>query len=119
MVSSGNLWSYPHGALLNYDIDGTVSKDSGLKDDTKIWTGTSLDGTKFAGWGMGADDVADGDPMNPNSGWVLDYFDHHSIAHSIYGISDILIAVPEPSTVMLATLGGLAALACSFQRKRS
>ena len=41
---------------------------------------------------------------------------------ALYGISEVLTvpaSVPEPSTVMLVGLGGLAALGYSFKRKRS
>ena len=40
----------------------------------------------------------------------------------LYGISEVLTvpaSVPEPSTVMLVGLGGLAALGYSFKRKRA
>ncbi len=40
----------------------------------------------------------------------------------LYGISEVLTVpstVPEPSTAMLAGLGGLAALVYSFKRKRN
>ena len=104
-VSDGNLWS---GSLL-HSIDQTITGSEIL---STVWTDTESDGTyssyieneyhtvglssqRFT-WSVGAQSSI--------------YGTHHHL----YGISEILSspsAVPEPSAVMLADLGGLAAWA--------
>ena len=112
-VSDGNLWS---GSLL-HSIDQTITGSEIL---STVWTDTESDGTyssyieneyhtvglssqRFT-WSVGAQSSI--------------YGTHHHL----YGISEILSspsAVPEPSAVMLADLGGLAAWAYSYMRKRN
>ena len=112
-VSDGNLWS---GSLL-HSINQTITGGEIL---STAWTDTESDGTyssyieneyhtvglssqRFT-WSVGAQSSIYGT-------------DHH-----LYGISEILSSssvVPEPSTVMLAGLGGLAAWAYSYMRKRN
>ena len=114
-VSGGNLWS---GALLN-PINVTIG---GTLYNTNVWTGTnSSDGNGATGGTMGSDWVATGDTKDTT--WWANYGLFESTdMNSVYGISEVLTvpsAVPEPSTAMLAGLGGLAALVYSFKRKRN
>ena len=54
--------------------------------------------------------------------WANSNTNINTASMRLYGISEVLTvpaAVPEPSTVMLVGLGGLAALGYSFKRKRS
>jgi PEP-CTERM motif len=122
-VSTGNLWS---GSLLTA-IYRTIH---GLAIDVSVWTGTNGSNGKgdegisrynYMGDGVtqtarrGGSPEVDGDWAFAGSG------DFTQMAH-LYGISDVLdvpATVPEPSTVMLVGLGGLAALAYSFKRKRN
>jgi PEP-CTERM motif len=118
-VSNGNLWSTPLLASVNKKIDGTPGTAG------TVWTGT-----KSAGDTNGITGLGQSTPIYGNnehfltSTWLEANFNSQSNLSSLYGISDILTApssstVPEPSTAMLAGLGGLAALVYSFKRKRN
>ena len=114
-VSGGNLWS---GALLNQitvQIDGSLSS-------TGVWTGTSVDGTGYSTREMGTISTRYGLSSSSNSTWISQNRSSSATSRALYGISEVLTvpsAVPEPSTAMLAGLGGLAALVYSFKRKRN
>ncbi len=54
--------------------------------------------------------------------WATANLNINTARMRLYGISEVLTvpaSVPEPSTAMLAGLGGLAALVYSFKRKRN
>lgn len=117
LVSTGNLWSGSLLSAVNLGITGAEIEGQ------YVWTGTLANGTISAGKALGASEVRTGRLDRSNSEWI----DHGEASQDndhfkVYGISDVLTvpsAVPEPSTVMLAGLGGLAALAYSFKRKRN
>ena len=130
-ISAGYLWS---GSLL-HAIDRSAS--GALVQDARVWTGTTEDGygsithasdTFYFHLGDTApnDTVAfrneafAGRNNAVNREWIAASMNFMSEDAALYGISEILtVSVPEPSTVMLAGLGGLAALAYSFKRKRN
>ncbi|MEI8020122.1 MAG: PEP-CTERM sorting domain-containing protein [Schlesneria sp.] len=113
---SSGLWS---GSLLSAPdefLDGTsVGVDA-------IWTGSNSDGSANT-HPLGNRNPTYGFSGNTNGGWTNAGVGFSGGAHRLYGISSDLVvpgatAVPEPSTALLAGLGGLAALAYSFARKR-
>ncbi len=116
--STSGLWS---GALLhaiNELITGSTSGGS-------TYTGTTASGVASTYY-LGASAVEIGSTTSQNSSWVALSRDTRPTvdARLVFGISQELTAaqttssVPEPSTAMLAGLGGLVALAYSFKRKR-
>ena len=117
-VSTGNLWS---GSLLNpiyRTIDGFL-KSSDVWTGTNSVTGTSVEAPTRDYYVGAASDVLVGFSTVPDGRWAS--FTSRDLV-ALYGISNVLAvpaSVPEPTTVMLASLGGLAALAYSFKRKQN
>ena len=116
-VSNGNLWSTPLLAKVNRDSNGNI------QNTRTVWTGTTGAGVSLgSGYAVGEATPAIGNnAVQNNSGWLEANSASNTTTRYLYGISDILTvpAVPEPSTAMLAGLGGLAALVYSFKRKRN
>ena len=112
-VSTGNLWS---GSLLN-QINLSIN---GSTQNVSVWTGSDEQGALSY-------NIPNGEYHRGYSGstaftWISWNDKEQSNSYNLYGLSDVLsvpAAVPEPSTVMLLGLGGLAALGYSFKRKRS
>ena len=126
-VSMGTLWDA--GEPLE-EIDKTIDGRSTRFEF--VWTGTSFqDGAAYTTgfgervWHVGPIDSARRTVVanSPERDQHFNaYFFDHSTLLPLYGISSVLTVpatVPEPSTVMLAGLGGLAAWAYSFKRKRN
>jgi len=101
---------------INISIDGTLS----LRD--YAWTGTLDTGTEATSHSMGNNNVFRGRADLTSTDWVHAQAVNKGNVFAVYGISEVLTVpstVPEPSTAMLAGLGGLAALVYSFKRKRN
>jgi hypothetical protein len=119
LVSTGNLWS---GALLNPINKGVQWP---YQYHGSVWSGTLSDGTSSIGSEMGTaypNYALTGTSSSASSSWIAFGPPITTEVPHLYGISSILTvpsAVPEPSTAMLAGLGGLAALVYSFKRKRN
>ena len=119
--TAAGLWS---GALQIFTIDENLtSQVKGF-----VWTGTMADGTQVPGYGLGSTSgSAYGTNFNGYSAshWVYYSVGDPSTTKHLYGISSDLVvpggasSVPEPSTAMLAGLGGLVALVYSLKRKRN
>ena len=108
--SKTGLWS---GTLLNAP-DGRLD---GTEYGTLVWTGTKSDGTSANNFGLnyptiGYNGATDGAWIDAGTDFLTDTW-------LVYGISQDLIAVPEPSTALLAGLGGVIGLAASFIRTRN
>jgi hypothetical protein len=115
-VSTGNLWSGDVLSPINIIISGTTLSNR------EVWTGSNDDGTIAYGVGPSPGYATKADADSVEEDWIAGNYNDISSTFHIYGISDVLTVpatVPEPSTAMLAGLGGLAALVYSFKRKRN
>lgn len=90
--------------------------------DTSVWTGTLPNGSDAGSFTLGSGSGFGSTPglsNKSNSEWVETGATPSSFSNNMYGISQVLTAVPEPSTCGLA-LAGLALSGVSmWQRKRA
>ena len=99
-----------------FDIDGRQQVSR------QVWTGTWTDGARHHNpiYAMGGSNAMwQRAHQGINNEFIISTSSVPGAERSLYGISEVLQVVPEPSTAVLAGLGGLAALLYSFKRKRS
>ncbi len=113
---SSGLWS---GSLLSAPDEYLDGTSVGGVD---VWTGSNSDGSAST-HPLGSRFPAYGYSAQTDVYWTAIAATSKLGSYYLYGISSDLVvpgatAVPEPSTAVLAGLGGLAALAYSFARKR-
>ena len=88
--------------------------------DTGVWTGTLDDGTAAGSFTLGSDSEFGSIPgfsNKTNAEWVSTGAVPSSFTNNMYGISQVLTAVPEPSTYCMA-LVGIACGGFSMWRRR-
>lgn len=88
--------------------------------DTSVWTGTLPNGTAAGSFTLGSDSgfgSIPGLPNKTNAEWVETGATPSSFANNMYGISQVLTAVPEPSTCVVA-LAGVACGGYLVRRRR-
>ncbi len=115
------LWSGSLQHAVNEDISGQT------QNSASVWSGTSSQGIANvqSRHYAGQSSVTYGSSSSTNGGWIASGATTNTSAFHLYGISEVLTvpqataAVPEPSTAVLAGLGGLVALAYSLKRKRN
>ena len=102
-VDYADLWNGSIGNAIRYD-------EFGASVTTPVWTGTATNGFGIASRQVSNSLVQVGDPMATNNTWigfnggtVLD----SSEVHSIYAVSNTIIAVPEPSSALLLAGSGM------------
>ena len=121
LVSAGNLWSQTLLSSIDTDLNGAQYNTAMMP--TQVWTGTNANGQSLGGISsMGGTGTVYGSTVESDLRWTMSSSADPQTTRRLYGISDVLTVVspvPEPSTAMLAGLGGLAALAYSFNRKRN
>jgi hypothetical protein len=117
-TTSRGLWS---GSLLN-PIDEDLFGMGVNTGSTGLWTGTNTNGTAsanplgdFFGVTIGNSLDADGTWIS-NGTWPID---NSSGVFHVYGISQVLTAVPEPSSLALAGTAAIGVSAFVWCRKRT
>ena len=88
--------------------------------DTAVWTGTLPDGSDAGSFTLGSGSEFGSLPglsNKSNSDWVATGATPSNFSNNMYGISQVLTVVPEPSTCAMA-LAGLAFAGCSMFRRR-
>ena len=88
--------------------------------NTAVWTGTLPDGSNAGSFTLGSGSGFGSLPglsNKSNSEWVATGATPSTFSNNMYGISQVLTAVPEPSTSCMA-LAGLACGGCSIFRRR-
>ncbi len=88
--------------------------------DTAVWTGTLPDGSNAGSFTLGSGSGFGSLPglsNKSNSEWVATGATPSTFSNNMYGISQVLTAVPEPSTYAMA-LAGLACGGYSLFRRR-
>lgn len=112
--SNADLWDQMIANPIMYDQHGAPPPQG----NQLVWTGTEPSGiadepvgTNFPSWGQG--DLTGRD-------WVFSSYGTYGAEREflLYGMSGVLTVVPEPSTVALAALGAIAALAMQLRRRR-
>ena len=118
-TSVGGLWSGTLFSPIHLDIYGSPQLF------TNTWTGTNLDGAATPTAELGSTDTVEyGSYYYQNQQWIEFYAASPQIQLKLYGISDILTvpgaaAVPEPSTAMLAAVGGIGIAIRSYRRRKA
>ena len=88
--------------------------------DTAVWTGTLPDGSNAGSFTLGSGSGFGSLPglsNKSNNEWVATGATPSTFSNNMYGISQVLTAVPEPSTCAMA-LAGLACGGSSMFRRR-
>ena len=111
---SAEFYSATHQAAINLQEDGVTAAAS------LVWSGSLDTGTVntlggHTGLGGSAGKSISGRTHLSGSGWLQGEWNKtHDTAQSFYALSEELTVVPEPATMSLLALGGLALL----RRKR-
>lgn len=116
-TTSTGLWS---GSLLN-PINEDLSGMGVSTGSTGLWTGTNTNGSASANPLGNFFGVTIGNSLDADGTWVNDGSwpaDNTSGVFHVYGISQVLTAVPEPSTLLMASMAIIAGCACGWFRRR-
>jgi PEP-CTERM motif len=104
---------------LNHAVDETIN---GVQISAQPWTGTQSNGTGIGiqDGVLGGINILYGFTEDQGGGWVdhTPFFRNPIMPYPMYGISEVLTVVPEPSTGILAGIGSAIALLLAAVRNR-
>jgi len=110
-TSLANLFA---GVILN-----TIDEDQfGNNNENYVWTGSNSDGTASTGNELGSSDPEIGWPIETSIMIDIGFSNDSTSENSVYGIGQIVTAVPEPASGVLLAIGGLAAAAIRRRLRR-
>jgi hypothetical protein len=114
-TTSAGLWS---GSLL-HRIDEDISGMGLHTGSTGVWTGTNTNGSKSANPLGNFFGVETGNTLSTNGTWVNNgaFSSTTSGVFHMYGISQVLTAVPEPSSFVMAGTAIIAISMFGWSRK--
>ena len=106
------MWSGVVGfRVLEAPISITQFGDRSVK--SIVWSGTSLQGVAQAPLGEAV--ATHGFQVSSNSRWIANGGHSNTTLGQVYGLSGVLVAVPEPTSVLLLASGSIGAV---FRRRR-
>jgi hypothetical protein len=110
----GSFFDSPGSGILASparSVDGTL-----VTGDLYVWTGSNSDGTRHASSPVGDSFVTFGNASPPaGEGWLSLTAAPNNQSFRVYGISEELTVIPEPSRLVLLALGAIGLVA---RRKR-
>lgn len=95
----------------NIDAALEISEDGTTQDALVVWSGTMADGTINTAQPLGGSELFTGRGQIGGAGslWIATFGDiDETVSNPIYVVSDVLTVVPEPASLALLALGGLA-----------
>ncbi len=109
------LWSGSLVQPINEDLNGKRSTT-----EVSVWTGTTASGVVSTDGWLGSDLPLLGQSERTSSKWVddQDLTEADDEKLNMYGISQVLTVVPEPSTLLMAGTGISAGIAYGWFRRR-
>ena len=98
-----DLWDGSIDHIINWtELDNSFERSA-------VWTGTTLTGEIMASHALGDANARYGNSGDLDNCWIASSDTSTSLPEYFYGISGVLV-VPEPATLALLSLGGLAML---------
>jgi len=111
-TTSTGLWSGSLQHAIDEDLSGA------LKAFLAVFTGTTRSGVSSNDPLGNFSSITDGDTGDVNARWVQSVAIPSFLSERMYGISQVLTVVPEPSSLWLAGTGIIGVSAFGWSRKR-
>ncbi len=112
-TTSTGLWSGSLQKPIDEDLSGA------LQPHFAVFTGTKSSGVASADPLGNFSNITIGNSSSTNAVWVQGVAAPNFLSERMYGISEVLTVVPEPSTLLMAGTAIIAGCACGWFRRRS
>ncbi len=111
-TTSTGLWSGSLQKPIDEDLSGA------LQPHFAVFTGTRTSGVASADPLGNFSNITIGNSSSTNAVWVQGVAAPNFLSERMYGISEVLTVVPEPSTLLMAGTAIIAGCACGWFRRR-